>query len=195
MPKAEAPSRLASAAIIYQSHRFLIKQISEQQAIQNLLCCARRNDTLKGALVLSYLERITQEEFCNFIRPKNLRFLTPALKEAYEKRKTELMPFAKGTDAYNFSLSDVNDKVVSLKDLRGKVVVLDIWAMWCAPCLQEKPYFRKIEEEYKNNKEIVFISVSTDGLAKKEIWKGFVKKKGWDGIELNSEPTNRCEVL
>jgi thiol-disulfide isomerase/thioredoxin len=148
------------------------------------------NDTLKGVVVLSYLPRIlTQEELAMNIQPYEKYFLTPSLKEEYNKKKIELRPFATGTEAYNFILPDVNDKNISLKDFRGKVVVLDMWAMWCAPCLQEKPYFRKIEEEYKNNGEIVFISVSTDGMEKKEIWKGFLKRKGWDGIELICEYT------
>jgi thiol-disulfide isomerase/thioredoxin len=148
------------------------------------------NDTLKGAVIMSYLPGIfTQEEFALRIQPYKKYFLTPAFKEAYTKKQIELMPFATGADAYNFSLTDVNDKVVSLKDFKGKLVVVDIWAMWCAPCLQQKPYFKKIEEEYKNNKEIVFVSVSTDGMVKKAPWKDFLKRKGWDGIELISEYT------
>ena len=147
------------------------------------------NDTLKGALVLTYIQRIlTQDELAANIQPYEKYFLTPSLKETYDKKKKELMPFASGADAYNFSLPDVSDKNVSLKDFEGKIVVLDMWAMWCGPCLKEKPYFRKIEEEYKSNNEIVFLSVSTDGVGKKEVWKNFVKKKGWDGVELLSEP-------
>lgn len=148
------------------------------------------NDTLKGAVVMSYVPRIlTEDEFALYIQPYEKYFLTSALKEAYDKKKIELKPFATGTDAYNFSLPDINDKNVSLKDFKGKVVVLDMWAMWCGPCLKEKPYFQEIEEEYKNNNEIVFISVSTDGMGQKERWKNFVKKKGWHGIELISEYT------
>jgi thiol-disulfide isomerase/thioredoxin len=147
------------------------------------------NDTLKGALVLSYLQRVmTGEDLVAIIQPYEKYFLTPSLKEIYDNKKKELMPFATGADAYNFSLPDISDKNVSLKDFKGKVVVLDMWAMWCGPCLKEKPYFRKIEEEYKSNNQIVFLSVSTDGAGKKEVWKNFVKKKGWDGIELLSEP-------
>jgi len=138
-------------------HRFVAsKSISEFQKevfktpSVDIIC----NDTLKGAVVLSYLQRIlTQEELSLNIEPYEKYFLTRELKEAYDKKKIELMPFAIGASAYNFSLPDVDDKNVSLKDFKGKVVVLDMWAMWCAPCLKEKPYFRKIEEEYKNNKE------------------------------------------
>jgi len=174
-------------------HRFIgSKSISEFQkaAFKTPAVEPICNDELKGAVVISYLPRIlTQEEFALNIQPYEKYFLTPELRESYSKKKSELMPFATGADAYNFSLTDINDKVVSLNSLRGKVVVLDLWAMWCAPCLQQKPYFQKVEEKYKNNNEIVFISVSTDGMAKKDTWKSFVKRKGWNGIELISEYT------
>jgi len=61
-----------------------------------------------------------------------------------------------------------------------------MWAMWCAPCLAEKPYFIKVEEEYKNREDIIFIGVSVDGLSRKDVWKNFVGKKGWKNIELLS---------
>jgi len=100
----------------------------------------------------------------------------------------KLKPFARGTDAYNFSLPGTDDKNVSLKSFRGKVVVLDIWAMWCAPCLHEKPYFKKLEEEYKDNKNIVFIDVSVDGTDRSKVWKKFLEQHSWNGIELISNP-------
>jgi len=74
-----------------------------------------------------------------------------------------------------------------LSYFKGKVVVLDIWAMWCAPCLAEKPFFQKVEESFKDRNDIVFIGISHDGQAKKESWKKFVAKKGWTSIELLSE--------
>ena len=61
---------------------------------------------------------------------------------------------------------------------------MDIWAMWCAPCLTEKPFFQKAEESFKDRNDIVFIGVSHDGKEKKEIWKKFVEKKGFKNIEL-----------
>jgi thiol-disulfide isomerase/thioredoxin len=71
-----------------------------------------------------------------------------------------------------------------LSDFKGKVVVLDIWAMWCAPCLAEKPFFQKVEESFKDRDDIVFIGISHDGLASKDVWKKFVARKGWKNIEL-----------
>jgi len=148
------------------------------------------NDTLKGAFVINEMQKIfTYEELIETIRPYEKYFLTTTLRSAYIKKKKELQPFAKGAEAYNFSLPDVNDKLVSLSDYKGKVVVVDMWAMWCAPCLEEKPYFQKIEKEYKNYNDVVFVSVSVDGFGKKDPWKNFIRKRSWNGIELLSNHT------
>jgi thiol-disulfide isomerase/thioredoxin len=106
--------------------------------------------------------------------------------KAYQKKLDELTLYAKGLPAYNFSLYDTKESLYSLADFKGKVVVLDIWAMWCAPCLSEKPFFLKLEEEYKKRDDIIFLGVSVDGLNRKDVWKGFVAKKGWKNIELLS---------
>ena len=45
----------------------------------------------------------------------------------------------KGAPAPNFSLRGLDGKMVSLTDFRGKVVLLNIWATWCPPCVEEMP--------------------------------------------------------
>ena len=146
------------------------------------------NDTVRAAYALDRMEQITNyEQFKTDIQPYKKLFTTTSLKQAYQKKEDELTVYAKGALAYNFSLKDTKDQTVSLSDFKGKVVVMDIWAMWCAPCLAEKPYFQKVEESFKDRNDIVFIGVSHDGQAKKEPWKAFVARKGFKNIELLSE--------
>jgi len=146
------------------------------------------NDTVRAAYALDHMRQITNyEKFKTDIRPFKKLFTTTDLKQAYQKKEDELTVYAKGAQAYNFSLKDTKDQTVLLSDFKGKVVVLDIWAMWCAPCLAEKPFFQKVEESFKDRNDIVFIGISHDGQAKKEPWKKFVAKKGWTSIELLSE--------
>ncbi len=143
------------------------------------------NDTVRAAYALDRMKQITNyEQFKTDIQPFKKLFYTAVLKLAYQKKEDELTVYAKGAQAYNFSLKDTNDKTVSLSDFKGKVVVLDVWAMWCAPCLAEKPFFQKVEEFFKDRDDIVFIGISHDGLARKEVWKKFVARKGWKNIEL-----------
>ena len=68
----------------------------------------------------------------------------------------------KGSVAADFTMTDKNGKVVSLKDLRGKAVYIDCWATWCGPCCMEIPYMERLYEHYKNNKDIELISISLD---------------------------------
>jgi len=148
-----------------------------------LLC----NDTIRGAFLTQHLMGVTNyEQLVAEIEPFKSSLVTPEMKDAYQMKLKQLNKFAKGLQAYNFSLYDNNEKLHSLSDFKGRVVVLDMWAMWCAPCLAEKPYFKKVEEEYKGRQEIIFVGVSVDGLAKKENWKDFIARKGWQGLELLS---------
>ena len=67
----------------------------------------------------------------------------------------------KGDVIPNYVFKDVEGKRVSLKKLRGKYVLIDIWATWCGSCVAETPYFEQLEERF-HNKNIVFVSISVD---------------------------------
>jgi cytochrome c biogenesis protein CcmG, thiol:disulfide interchange protein DsbE len=64
--------------------------------------------------------------------------------------------------APNFSLQDVsNKKIIRLADFRGKVVLLNFWATWCAPCLTEMPTFSEWQKQY-GSRIFQVIGVSMD---------------------------------
>jgi cytochrome c biogenesis protein CcmG, thiol:disulfide interchange protein DsbE len=69
------------------------------------------------------------------------------------------VPEMVGREAPTFSVSDA-DRTVNLKDLRGKIVVLNFWATWCPPCVQEMPSLIAMQQSTKDR--VVVLAVSTD---------------------------------
>jgi peroxiredoxin len=67
--------------------------------------------------------------------------------------------------APDFSLKDTSGKIVSLKDLRGKYVLIDFWATWCPPCLMSIPELVSLHEKYEK-KDLVVLGISLDDLDK-----------------------------
>lgn len=133
---------------------------------------------------------------------KELRgLLDPKLNtHPYVKQLDEFIRLAEfnvGSTIPDFTLADPNGKMISIRDFRGKYVLVDFWASWCGPCLREMPNVVKLYKEYKG-KNFEILGVSLD--SKKEAWVAAIKKnnmkwpqvsdlKGW-----NAEPARLCNV-
>ena len=88
----------------------------------------------------------------------------------------------KGAPLADFNATDIHGKKVSVKDLRGKFVYIDIWATWCVPCRKELPFLAKLEEKYKNA-DIHFVSISCD--TNRKAWERMVTNQKMKGIQLH----------
>lgn len=86
-----------------------------------------------------------------------------------------------GAMSPDFEFADINGKMHSLKDFKGKYVLIDVWATYCAPCKSELPFWEKIQEKLAK-KNIVFVSIATD--YDKEEWKAFLEKNQLKGVQL-----------
>lgn len=65
-------------------------------------------------------------------------------------------------DPLKFTLTKIDGSPLKLDDHRGKVIVMNFWATWCGPCLTEMPMFEKTVAKYKNDKDVVFLAITTD---------------------------------
>lgn len=90
---------------------------------------------------------------------------------------------AVGQPAMDFTQNDSNGKPVKLSDFKGKYVLLDFWASWCAPCRQENPNVVKVYQKYKN-KNFTVLGVSLDNAGLKTAWLKAIKDDGlsWTNV-------------
>ncbi|MBK8349945.1 MAG: TlpA family protein disulfide reductase [Saprospiraceae bacterium] len=88
----------------------------------------------------------------------------------------------KGKPAPSWEYLTPAGKNVSVDNLRGKVVYIDIWATWCGPCLRELPALEELQKSFAAQKDIEFVSISID--QDKNAWKTMVNQKKMKGIQL-----------
>ena len=73
-------------------------------------------------------------------------------------------PLRSGRPAPDFTLPGLDGKMVSLADHKGHVVLLNIWATWCPPCIDEMPSMETLYKEFKGeNFEILAVSIDALG--------------------------------
>jgi cytochrome c biogenesis protein CcmG, thiol:disulfide interchange protein DsbE len=61
--------------------------------------------------------------------------------------RDRFLPVEVGTTAPDFRVTDLDGNPVALADLRGEVILLNIWATWCPPCREEMPSMQRLHEE------------------------------------------------
>ena len=79
------------------------------------------------------------------------------------------------TYAPEFSFTAADGRTISLASLHGKVVLLDFWASWCAPCVHALPAVKKVQKAHATDPFVV-VGISADRDA--GAWRAFVEKNG-----------------
>ena len=81
--------------------------------------------------------------------------------------------------APDFSFTTADGEFIELEDLRGKVVVLDFWGVWCPPCRESVPSLRNLHKRF--SKDPAFVMIGVDVRDDEETWRAFIaeNKMAW----------------
>ncbi|QIP13851.1 TlpA family protein disulfide reductase [Spirosoma aureum] len=88
--------------------------------------------------------------------------LTDEMKQQLEtqnEQRRQAFESMRNKPAPDFRLTDLHGNRLSLRALRGKLVVLNFWFTSCAPCIQEKPELNKLKRAYHPN-DVVFLALT-----------------------------------
>ena len=95
----------------------------------------------------------------------------------------------------DFTLPDINNQNVSISEFIGeKLIVIDFWASWCAPCMRLLPELEKIHREYD---QVEVITISIDNPRSVSRAKSLIRSQRYSFLSLydtNQEVMNRFQV-
>ena len=201
-----------SEACLSFPYRQVLKAYVEYLRISDPLHkCKYGKDFVKNELALS--EYFKGESVRNFVDANNLAAISfecakeASLVEAVNQLKAHkdyvLSTIKMGQERLSkltqdpvefpaFTGEDVNGKQISLKDFRGKYVLIDVWATWCGVCQGEFKYTNAMEP-YFEGKDVVFLGVSVDKESDHDKWVKNIDDKELKGIQINLKDPNERE--
>jgi thiol-disulfide isomerase/thioredoxin len=81
----------------------------------------------------------------------------------------ELVPFAQKPESPPLKLPDLSGQQHNISDYRGKVVLVNFWASWCQPCLQEMPSMQRLHEKMRD-RPFSILAVDVEE-SKSKVWR------------------------
>jgi len=103
------------------------------------------NDVFK----LAYLTKVTQQELQEMM-------------ETYQNESASFDAALKGKPLPDFVFKDILGNTYTPEDIKGKVVVINLWFTSCAPCIKEIPELNELVKEYENNDAVLFLALALD---------------------------------
>ncbi len=83
----------------------------------------------------------------------------------------------------NEDLKLLNEGVLDRKSTENKLVIINLWATWCKPCISEIPELNKLVKEFQENEQVIFLALATDDSEK---LKEFLTKREFIFIHLDN---------
>lgn len=184
---ANTQMQLAKAPAVADSCKKALKDLETLQQQREVEFLKKYPDSPIGLRIIEYRARsASSQQTLNL-----LSLLSPAKRQSEQARQLEararqLAKVEDGAVAPDFTLPDAAGDSISLSSYRGKYVVIDFWASWCAPCRASFPTMAKLYNTYKDH-NLTILGVSLDrnekawrkALAEENVpWRQVIDQKG-----------------
>jgi len=117
-------------------------------AFSALTACNNTASTQKGPVI-----EVASNESANVAAPNTA---------VAETKDSKFPPVPTGL--YQAAIKDLDGNEYTLEDKKGKVVLVNLWAIWCGPCIAEMPHLREMQEKYQDEGfEVVGLNTGDDG--------------------------------
>ena len=161
------------------------KTVAQMKFLADRFGDGKARQTLLHYLAAAYVDNFGIDDIQDLENIYRTYVTDPVLLEEYAGKFDKWDLSKPGKPSPALSAEDIDGKVWTLEDFRGKYVYIDMWATWCNPCRKELPYLKALEEEFKDA-EIVFVGLSTDGDRLK--WESVVRSGAMTGVQLYLGP-------
>lgn len=171
-----------------------IKQVEQAQQDQMNAFLQQYNDSDVAPyfIEMNMLRMMSLEQISSFYDRFTDRVKQTEKGKEIGERIALLKKLAPGSSAPEFELTTPDGKNLALKDLRGHIVLIDFWASWCGPCIDEMPNVKALYEKY-HDRGLEIVGVSMDN--NKAKWEGAIERAGLVWHHVSSlKGMNRCPV-
>jgi thiol-disulfide isomerase/thioredoxin len=160
--------------------------LSNDTVYINKLCSLVSSGSIRDFLIYDKLKDLASRTTDSVKREQLLntylsRITRPNIHRQLIAQHALLKSLNRGKEAPDFISVALNKDTISLIDFKGRYVVIDVWATWCAPCKIQSPVFERIAEQY-TDPSVAFVSLSIDH--NKWAWQNEASEKSYGVLQL-----------
>ncbi|SDE19957.1 TlpA family protein disulfide reductase [Niabella drilacis] len=178
-----------ASLLVLPVYRNILKVIRNYSTPNTKTAAIPVEDWLFAKNISDQLKHTSNTESVKTLAPAIDRIKNPKYKDVLQNVfEQKLLQFEGEQKAKIFRAIDADNMTVSIENYKGRVIYIDLWATWCGPCLAELPNFERLKQEYADNNDVAFISLSIDEDIKK--WQSYITSMGLKGNQWNTNRLN-----